>query len=100
MIHIVQCLCPQRHCIMAVAYDDVTTNGADALEQLEAVMKEAIERHMLNPWCGICQSRDFFYEDGVTRFTTMEEARPHLERSGADQIATRAVIDELKASRN
>lgn len=100
MIHIIQCLCPQRHNILAVAYDDAKTKGDDALHQLQGVIKKALDAGVLNPWCGICQSRDWSYEDGITRFTTMEEAMPHLKQCQEDQLASRAVIDEARASRN
>lgn len=103
MIHIVQCLCPDRHCIMAVAYDDAVTDGEEAQRKLQGVIKQAVDAGgVINPWCGICQSRDFYYEDGVTRFRTMEEAMPALEQGQRDQLASRALINEAKkgAARN
>ena len=43
MIHIVQCLCPDRHCIMAVAYDDAVTDGEEAQRKLQGVIKQAVD---------------------------------------------------------
>ena len=62
----------------------------------------AVDQRVINPWCGICQSRDFYYEDGVTRFRTMEEAMPALEQGQRDQLASRALINEAQkgAARN
>lgn len=102
MIHIVQCLCPDRHCVIAVAYDDAETSGEEAQRQLQALLKNAVDQRVINPWCGICQSRDFYYEDGVTRFRTMEEAMPALEQGQRDQLASRALINEAQkgAARN
>lgn len=100
MIHIIQCLCPQRHCVLAVAYDDAKTTGKEALELFQSAVLMAVEGAGLNPWCGLCQSQDWFYEDGVTRFTTLEEAKPFLKQCEADQLASRAIIDETRASRN
>lgn len=101
MIHIIQCLCPARHCVLAAAYDDTKTTGKDALELFQSMVLVAIDGGGLNRWCGICQSRDWHYEDGVTRFTTLEDAKPFIEQCQADQLASRAFIDATqRASRN
>jgi hypothetical protein len=96
MIHIVQCLCPDRHCVIAVAYDDAETSGEEAQRQLQALLKNAVDQRVLNPWCGICLSWDLYYEDSVTRFRTMEEAKPALAQCQTDQFASRALIDEAQ----
>lgn len=98
MIHIIQCLCPERHAILAVAYDDAATTGAEALQMFQSMVLVAVDGGGLNPWCGICQSREWFYEDGVTRFRTLAEAKPFLEQCAADQLASRALIDQQKKS--
>ena len=102
MIHIIQCLCPERHAILAVAYDDAVTTGAEALQMFQSMVQSMVlvttDGGGLNPWCGICESRDWFYEDGVTGFTTLAEAKPFLEKCQADQMATRALIDQQKTA--
>ena len=66
MIHILQVLCPKRHCLFALSYDD---------EEIRALAVEADARRLLasgliDPWCGICGSRHIHCEDGRTRFRT------------------------------
>jgi hypothetical protein len=101
MIHVIQCLCPERHCILAVAYDDAETKPDDAMQMFKSMVLTAADAGgPMNPWCGICQSRDWRYEDGVTRFASLEAAKPFLEQSQADQLATRTLIDEQRAARN
>jgi hypothetical protein len=98
MVHIVQCLCPQRHCITAAAYDDADGKPpGTALEALQALNAMAIRDGVINPWCGICGSRAWHYEDGLTSFVTLDEARPALARAMADQLATRQF---LRSGRN
>jgi hypothetical protein len=94
MIRIVQCLCPLRHAIMALAYE--TDSGIPAAlhaavmeAALKNVLDAGIEAHMLNPWCGLCGSREWHYEDGATRFRTLEEAEPELARLQAQNLAAR-----------
>lgn len=69
MIRLTQCLCPSRHAIMAVFYD--TDAPGPALRDVVTLM---IAEDLINPWCGICHSREFHYEDAATAFGSMEEA--------------------------
>jgi hypothetical protein len=100
MIHIIQWLCPERHCVLAAAYDDAETKKEEALQTFESMVLVATDGGGINPWCGICHSRDLHFEDGVTPFKTMEEAKPALEQTERDQLASRALIDEVRASQN
>lgn len=102
MIRLVQCLCPQRHAILAFAYkpgtksqkalgeggDAVIITEANAAEYLRLVVTHLIEKKRIDPWCGICRSTVFTYDDQPTRFKTMAEARPELERLERAQAAT------------
>jgi hypothetical protein len=74
-VHIVRCLCPQRHCIMALAYEEGASTEAQATEMLRGKMAEL----GLHPWCGICGLGNFQFEDRQTPFATMKEAQPFLE---------------------
>lgn len=78
MVHILQLLCPQRHCYTAVAWDDQTLDLSSAHLRLEMAIAELHKAGVPIP-CAICGSTDFRPEDGRTRFETMEEARPHIE---------------------
>ena len=87
-VRIVQLLCPQRHCVMALPYQ--TDNGAEIPEKTDELKKTFAElvQRFLNPWCGLCQSRNLHTEDQPTIFRTMDEARSFLEQSERDQTAT------------
>ena len=100
---IAQALCPKRHCLFATASDNCTA------EELEQVLREKVkhlitEAGLMNPWCGICYAAisTWSYEVGVTKFETLEEALPHLQREEAKQMAGRAAIEQERrdASRN
>lgn len=91
-IRLVQCLCPARHCITALAFAPAAMDDATAIRRLRAGVEAAIAAGALDPWCALCGSRDWRYEVGRTRFRTMEEARPALEEMEARQAATRAWI--------
>jgi hypothetical protein len=100
MIRIIQCLCPSRHAIMALAYvpgitgaqkefggtEDITLDESNAVEYMRSIVEGLIERHVINPWCGLCMSRVFSYEDALTRFKTIEEAEPILRQLEAEQL--------------
>ena len=101
MVRITQCLCPMRHAIMAVAYqpDAVPTAlaGMEATQAAgEAMLRKAVEQVLaagaLNPWCGLCGSRDWHYEDRATKFRTLDEARSELARLEAQNAAARAAL--------
>lgn len=100
MIHIIQCLCPQRHCILALAYDDTEGGGEEILGLLQATVAGSIEQGLLNPWCGICQAREWTYEDGKTHFTSLAEAKPFLEQCQRDQMDFRTMLDLQRAANN
>lgn len=100
---ITQCLCPQRHAMMA------TTGEADDIESarriVETPLRDAIatmlRERRINPWCGLCHamSDTWRYETARTRFATMAEAKPTLERMQDEQIAIGALVGELLGDR-
>jgi hypothetical protein len=96
MVHIVQCLCPSRHCVLAVSYDPANPDPEatvrtpeQGITALRTLVEAAISKSLINPWCGICGSRTFTYEDAETRWKTMEEAMPYLKASEAEQANVR-----------
>lgn len=92
-VRIVQLLCPQRHCITALAYQ--TENGEEQPEQTEKLKTMLRELH-LDPWCGLCRSTTLLYEDKPTRFATMQEAAPYIV---ALQQANAAMARFMQASK-
>jgi hypothetical protein len=89
MVHILQILCPKRHCLFAIPYESENTTAPEAMSAAERAFNE----HSINPWCGICGSKDLRMEIGVTRFKTLKEAAPALLENQAAQMATRQQID-------
>ena len=95
-VFLIQCLCPQRHAIVGIAYE-ADEPSDERVEQLKVAVAMMIERGAIDPWCGICRSRDWHYETGKTRYRTLAEAEIPLRANEAAQAATR---DFLKGSRN
>ena len=56
-IMLVQCLCPSRHCIMAMIVDPRDHDPNAAATMLERKINDDIRDNKLNPWCGLCESR-------------------------------------------
>lgn len=100
MIHIIQCLCPSRHCIFGVAYDPADMEHDVAMATFQQQVEQWIEKKEINPWCGICGSRDWKYEMARTKYTTMQEAATELAKEEAKQMESRRYIDQLRGQRN
>jgi hypothetical protein len=97
-VRIVQLLCPQRHCIMALPYE--SPNGEEQSVRsaaLRLTFTRLVEEKTLNPWCELCKSRELFCEDMPTKFATMDEAKAPLLAQEAAQMATQLMI---KGSKN
>lgn len=92
-VWIAQCLCPQRHAIMAAAFDDRETAPAQGEKELRQAVEKLIEDGAINGYCHICESAQLTYETRRTIFTTLEQALPVLAMLAAAEIATRAKID-------
>jgi hypothetical protein len=89
MIHLAQILCPQRHCILAAAFDPETS----AVERVIHGMFQEAKRLGLNDWCGICGSHDLSIEVARTPYPTMEEAMVEIKKVEAANITSRAALD-------
>lgn len=105
-LRIVQCLCPQRHCMVALPYEpEVETklpNGnrialtqETAAKFLKDLVEELISRQVVKPSCGICGSTDLRYEDSATKFNSLEEAMPHLIQLEAENRETRKLFNDF-----
>lgn len=100
MIYIIQCLCENRHAIYGIAYDPENLAHDVAMAGLEQLIEGWIADKTINPWCGICESRKFTYEQGRTKYRTMEEAKPELKTMELEMMLSRMLIDERKAAKN
>lgn len=78
---------------------------ASALRIVETPLREAVatmlRERRINPWCGLCKAMvdTWRYETQRTRFATMAEAKPVLERLQTEQIAVGALVGELLGDR-
>jgi len=94
-VHLIQHLCPARHCIMAVAYQPDEHTHEQALERLRG-MEASLK---VNPWCGICGSTELRFEDSETIYTTLAEATPALAQAQlANLEAMRYFADRPKTN--
>jgi hypothetical protein len=96
-IWIAQVLCPSRHCIVAVSFDVADTSVNDAVAALRTKIATSVTLGLLNPWCGLCGSRVWTIAAGPTRWTTMAEAKPHLERLERENAMARNVLTQRGA---
>ena len=104
MVRILQCLCgPERHCIMGIAYEPgveaegVVLTEATATHWFKDIVDKMLANGEINPWCHLCHSREWVYEDAKSIFATIDEARPALERAQRANIESRALYDALKS---
>jgi hypothetical protein len=88
-VRIVQCLCPRRHAIIAVAYTPAEITDDDVVEGLKSQIKSMIFSGVLDSWCGICGATAWHFEIGQTPFATMDEAKPHLQALEAENLRAR-----------
>jgi hypothetical protein len=101
-VWVAQCLCPARHCILAAA--GLAANEAEAAAEIGSslvnAVGEALRAGLLNPRCGLCRAdtETWSYEVGRTRFSSMEEAAPLLQRLEDEQAAARAAFGDMKRS--
>ena len=87
MIWITQWLCSNRHCAIAEAWDDQEMSAGEAERRGE----QAFTQRILNRWCGICGG-SLHVEHGRTKFTTMEEALPHIKAIEQANLRARSII--------
>jgi|SRR5215831_6990564 len=99
MIHIAQVLCEQRHCIIAIVYPSEEFSDEQGAAMVQAQLDEWLAGKVLNPWCGLCASKVFHIETGVSKFKTMEEAMPHVKAEELKQMLT-ALLWKANSARN
>jgi hypothetical protein len=103
-VWICQCLCPDRHCILASAGEAETEAEAEKglRMPLRQEVAELLRSGIFNPWCAICDANPatWRYELRRTLFATMKEALPKLlEAEGANMAANLVWGDLHKTSR-
>jgi len=102
-VWICQCLCPDRHCVLAAAGEADTE--ADAVERVRTPLRRDIvgllRTGILNPWCALCNANraTWRYELRRTAFATMDEAAPYLKEVEAANLATNRAWGDLHKTR-
>lgn len=100
-VWIAQCLCPQRHCILAAA--DVVEDEAAAqaiVARLREGLATAQEAGVINPWCGLCHAaaESWRYECSRTQFRSIAEATPTLKEDERQQRLIAALWGDMPRS--
>lgn len=95
-VYLTQCLCPQRHAIIALAFEAESDHEAVAVHQPDMIarMKTFFKSGAINAHCGICGSTELFFETGRTRFKTVDEATPALEHTELLNLLSRLELDQ------
>lgn len=87
-VWLAQCLCPERHAILAAAREaEGRLHAVAIVSSLRETIETMIAAGEINPWCGLCYARSdtWHYELGRTRFTTMQEAEPEMRKAERNQ---------------
>jgi hypothetical protein len=84
-----QVLCPTRHAICALAYDREETPAAE----IERRLRGAFAPGALNPWCGLCGSRELHIEHGKLFTDDWTVAETALRAGEQAQRATRDFLE-------
>lgn len=96
-VYITQLLCPDRHCIFALAFvaggtaEEILAAMAANHDAVRATFKEAVDRNVLNPKCELCQAEaaKFTCETGRTDYASLPEAVPQLRAMEAENLKGR-----------
>lgn len=97
-VWICQCLCPDRHAMMAAAAEVEDEATAQTIRSdLKRGVNELIQSGVMNPWCGLCGATlsTWSYELQRTKWATMLEAVPHLQQAQEENLATNAAWSDL-----
>lgn len=93
MIYLVQYLCHNRHCIIAAAYED---GKGETFATVQKQMLDRLKELKANPWCHICNSMTFHFEQARTKFPSMEVALPILKLAEMDNLLAREAVRKAR----
>ena len=101
-VHLVQCLCPERHCITALAYELREMSDDEAILFLQEAVRLTLEKKGMDPRCLLCGAPmdQWNYEAAETRFATLGEAQPALMAEQAKQRLTAEVVKQYRRAKN
>lgn len=91
---LLQCLCPQRHCIMAFVGEQPPETAESIAQTARDGIEAAIASGTLNGWCALCraQRETWQFEVKLIPDTTLEALMPALKRQEAEQLRSQAAI--------
>lgn len=92
-IWICQCLCENRHCMVGVAFDDTDMSPRKAEQETRRYFKSLTPKQVE---CRCCGSRVFHYESARSKFSSIAEARPHLEFTQAMNVITGDILEHRR----
>lgn len=98
-VWLAQLKCQNNHCIIAAAR--IARDEDDARElanQVSRGFERMVSIGALNPYCGLCRSKEFWVDYGPTPFRTLEEASGPLSELQAKQQLTAEAV--RKSSNN
>ncbi len=92
MIHLVQHLCPERHCLMAAGF----VAGSATPEQVARMILDREAELGYEARCWLCGSTELRFEEARTRFPDMETAMPVLRQAEEANRSTREFVERLR----
>jgi len=102
-VFLVQCLCPQRHAIVANPYEadaDLDEAGKrELMQRTEDQVATLIAVGIIDPWCGLCKAtqESWTCSIGRTSYSIIEDAMPALREFEEQNLRT---ARRLRASKN
>lgn len=94
-VYLTQCVCPQRHALLALAFEAEHDDLAKALCITGMIprMEGLFARGVINRHCGICGATELAFEMARTPFRTIDEAMPNLREIERMNLFTRLELD-------
>jgi len=86
-----QYLCINRHCILAISWEEADFNRAE----VEGLILEVMKAARIHPWCGLCGSTKLHFETKALP-GSVAETLPALRACEAAQSFTREFFPRPK----
>lgn len=92
-VYIAELLCPNRHCLMAMAGEFEGENYTRLEARLQKAMLRAIETNMIKPVCAVCDAPHEVWsiETKITKYGSLADAEPEMRREEREQFAVAMV---------
>jgi hypothetical protein len=82
--------------MMAIAWEEFNMTPQEAESSLRQIVEDGVTRGLVKPCCGVCGSEDLRYEDGVTRFDSLNEAEGEIIQIQAENLKAKRMLDALR----